>query len=82
MKSLTKLCDIDLKELDEAIDLCDRVVDPNIAQVDQFLAGMRACERGEPCDEQRSHSFQRGYAVEYEREQVMTEISMRNSIWH
>jgi len=38
--------------------------------VEAFLAGQRACQSGEPCPSRVSASFKRGYAAQYEIEQV------------
>jgi len=42
---------------------------------DEFLRGQRDCRDGIPHREGQSDSYNRGYATEYEREQVMTELS-------
>ena len=38
--------------------------------VDSFLAGQKACQDGDPCPSKVSASFKRGYAAQYEIEQV------------
>jgi hypothetical protein len=39
--------------------------------VDEFLAGQYACECGEPCQENASEYFRRGYSAQYQHEQNM-----------
>lgn len=43
----------------------------------EFLRGQEDCQRGEPHKAGRSESYDRGYAAQYEWEQVKGEISDR-----
>ena len=47
--------------------------------VDDFLQGSRDCQQGLP-HKHKSESYDRGYACEYEREQVMTEVSLKQNL--
>ena len=38
----------------------------------EFLAGQKSCQRGEQCPQGATEAFKRGYAAEYESEQVKT----------
>ena len=42
---------------------------------DDFLRGQRDCKDGIPHKSGQSESYDRGYATEYEKEQVETELS-------
>lgn len=54
-----------------------------IENADDFLQGQRDCQAGVKHEAGRSRDYNRGYAAEYEREQVMTELSQRRERqWH
>lgn len=42
---------------------------------DEFLRGQRDCKDGVPHKPGQSDSYDRGYSTEYEREQIMSELS-------
>lgn len=44
---------------------------------DDYLRGQRDCKDGIPQRAGQSPSYNRGYAAQYEWEQVMTELSLR-----
>lgn len=46
---------------------------------DDFLRGQRDCKNGEPHKSGQSESYDRGYGAEYEKEQVLTEMSRQNN---
>lgn len=50
-----------------------------IQNPDDFLQGQRDCQAGIPHKPNMSTDYDRGYLVEYEREQVMTELSLRRT---
>ena len=37
---------------------------------DEFLAGQKACKEGKPCPSNASSDFVRGYAAQYEYEEI------------
>jgi len=46
---------------------------------DEFLRGQRDCMNGLPHKSDQGEDYDRGYAAQYEHEQVQTEISLRAS---
>ena len=42
---------------------------------DDFLAGQRDCEQGVPHDSDKSESYNRGYAAQYQHEQNMDALT-------
>ena len=46
--------------------------------VTDFLQGQMDCSKGIPHEEGKGEAYDRGYAAEYESEQVMNEV-MRNA---
>ena len=46
----------------------------------QFIAGQRACQHGTPCPIDASEEFKRGYAAEYELEQIIDARTKNESI--
>lgn len=48
-----------------------------VLNTDDFLQGQRDCQAGIPHAPNRSTDYDRGYQCEYEREQVMSELSRR-----
>ena len=46
---------------------------------DDFLQGQRDCQEGIPHKSGKSDSYNRGYSAEYEREQIMSELSRQRS---
>ena len=45
---------------------------------DDFLRGQRDCKNGIPHKSGQSESYDRGYGIEYEKEQVQTELTRIN----
>lgn len=41
---------------------------------DEFIAGQIACREGKECPVGASDAFERGYATEYTKQQVQTEL--------
>lgn len=46
-----------------------------IQRADDFIQGQKDCQDGVPHKRNMSRDYDRGYMVEYEREQAMTELS-------
>lgn len=49
----------------------------SISSADDFLQGQRDCQEGVPHKAGHSKDYDRGYMTEYEREQVLSELSRR-----
>jgi hypothetical protein len=45
---------------------------------DEFLKGARDCQEGKPHDDGKGEYYDRGYATQYEMEQIQTAESERN----
>ena len=50
-----------------------------IKSADDFLQGQRDCQDGVPHKQGMSSDYDRGYACEYESEQVMSELGLRRA---
>jgi len=46
--------------------------------INDYLDGQKDCENGTPHKAGRSESYDRGYAAQYELEQIATEVGLRN----
>jgi hypothetical protein len=44
-------------------------------QEQDFLQGVTDCDEGRPAKQDASESYNRGYATQYERDQINTEVS-------
>lgn len=50
-----------------------------IKSASQFMAGQKACIDGLPCPEHAHSDYVRGYAAQYELEQINTEMSLKRT---
>jgi hypothetical protein len=48
----------------------------NKTEIDDYLRGARDCQRGNLYPDQ-SPAYYKGYSIQYEKEQVMTELGLR-----